>query len=137
MQPNAWVETDEGSVGNEVTMENALDCFAHCAKNYQAANFKWVYPNHTGEWAHLAGRCLCKPAGNFPRKNCGNTCSISGPLSCPGFYLGRVIDGKWDDGTKVGQDILDNGTRIEDEFDPSSAATDSHKCTYMEGDTIV
>ena len=94
IKPETWAKTGEGlALNSRVTTEDALSCFAHCAKYREARYFEWVYPNRTGQHAHLAKTCFCKKKekddGEF--LSCGNKCSISGHLKCGGFYLAKIV----------------------------------------------
>ena len=146
IKPNNWVKSKLGRVqGSEATKEDALSCFAHCAKYQGAKYFEWVYPNRTGEHAHLAKQCLCKKEdGEF--KSCGNKCSISGHLNCGGFYMGKIVkstrhcrhddpykkcDYLWEGGDRVEEEVMDQGFTYD--FQQNTSKTE-FKCTYMEKD---
>ena len=145
IKPNNWVKSKLGRVqGSEATKEDALSCFAHCAKYQGAKYFEWVYPNRTGEHAHLAKQCLCKKEdGEF--KSCGNKCSISGHLNCGGFYMGRLVKERrtcrhndeecqyvWmGEDLLVEKEVMDLGFKYDFELDTGHTF---HQCTYMDGD---
>ena len=143
MKPNNWVKSKLGIIqGSYGTKEDALSCFAHCAKYQEAKYFEWVYPNRTGEWSHLAKKCLCKKEDGV-LKSCGNKCSISGRLTCGGFYIGRLVKSKrncqhdnpnvkcdylWEGGDRVEDEVMEQGFTYD--FEPNTSKTE-FKCTYM------
>ena len=145
MQPNTWLNSTLGTVpGSEATKDDALSCFAHCAKYRTAKYFEWVYPNRTGDWAHFARKCFCKQGeGEFI--SCGNRCSVSGHLSCGGFYMGKIVkstrhcqhddpkkcDYLWEGGDRVEEEVMDQGFTYD--FQQNTSKTE-FKCTYMEKD---
>ena len=166
VKPSCGIEKDvwiKGRVTNWDIKEDATSCWAFCIAKYPAAKyFEYCTENHpwrgpgtpaynpaeNPDGLDLRKACLCKLSNEGGGPNPGG--SVSGDLTCGGFYLGRLLNDEtstnpscdyaggdrchfeWDDGTEVRAEVLARGLKYE--FDPAGSDKTSFKCTYMDGD---
>ena len=167
IEKDIWIKgraTNWGYWNNRVNIkEDATSCWAFCIEKYPAAKyFEYCTENHgwrgpgtpannpekNPNGVDLRKRCLCKLSNDGGGPNPGG--SVSGDLTCGGFYMGRLLNDetspnpncdyaggdrcnfKWSDGTEVQAEVLARGLKYE--FDPSGSDRTSLKCTYMDGD---
>ena len=147
IEKDIWINSNgHANRGQRIIKEDAESCWLFCSVTYPTAKyFEYCTENHpwngtvtetNKEGKDLRKNCLCKLSKIGGGPNSGG--SVSGDLTCGGFYMARLHQNAaspngydWEDGTHLKETVVDRGIKYE--FDPASDST-SFKCTYQDGD---